>query len=85
MYEFRNGWLKHLNPDVYNRLCACRTIKSDLQWLVNAKWLSYKETGKADQGFTKEDALVSVLELLDCNSCYFDLTVDEYNELCKGV
>ena len=85
MYEFRNGWLKHLSSEVYDRLCSCRTIRADLQELVNAKWLAYKEAGKADQGFTKEDALVAVLELLDCNSRYFDLTVDEYNDLCKGA
>ncbi len=84
LYDFRKGWLKYLSPDVYDRLCSCKTIRADLQELVNAKWLFYKEAGKADQGFTKEDALVDVLELLDCNSRYFDLTVDEYNELCKG-
>lgn len=82
MYSFRNGWLKHLSTDVYTRLCSCRTIQADLQELVNAKWLFYKETGKAEKGFTKEDALVAVLELLDCNSQSFDLTADEYNDLC---
>jgi len=40
-----------------------------------------KEQGKDKLGFTKEDALISVLELLDCNSQFFDLTTDEYKEL----
>lgn len=79
----KKKWSDNLTNDVYVRLCDCRTIKADLPELVNAKWLFYKENGKADQGFTKEDALIAVLELLDCNSCYFDLTTDEYNKLCK--
>lgn len=81
MSSYRSGWLQHLSSDVYMRLSNCRTIRSDLQELVNAKWLSYKENGKAEQGFTKEDALVAVLEFLDSNSQSFDLTEDEYNEL----
>lgn len=75
-------WVDYLNSDVYERLCACRTIKADLKQLVNAKWLSYIDNGKAAQGFIKEDALVAVLEHLECNSCYFDLTKEEYSELC---
>ena len=76
-------WTDHLNNDVYTRLANCRTIRSDIPWLVNAKWLSYKETGKEQRGFTKEDALIEILELLDENSCFFDLTQDEYNEFCS--
>ena len=83
MCNFRKGWLQHLSADVYDRLCSCQTIRADLQVLVNAKWLEYQEAGKADQGFTKEDALVAVLEHLDCNSQYFDLTLDEYDDLCR--
>lgn len=84
MYGFRNGWLKHLSADVFARLCSCQTARTDLPELVNAKWLSYKEDGKAEQGFTKEDALVAVLEHLDCNSQSFDLAADEYNNLCTA-
>lgn len=79
----KTKWINHLPEEVYIRLCNCKTRKSDLPTLVDAKWLSYKENGKAEQGFTKEDALVAVLELLDCNSCSFDLTKDEYDELCR--
>ena len=76
-------WTDALTSEVYDRLCSCTTIRSDLHDLVNAKWTWFKKNGRDKQGFTKEDALVSVLELLDCNSIYIDLTVDEYNEL-KG-
>ncbi|NLE05248.1 MAG: hypothetical protein GX638_10690 [Crenarchaeota archaeon] len=77
------NWTDNLTGDVYNRLGNCRTVKNDLESLVNAKWLSYKESGKDKDGFTKEDALISILELLDCNGFYVDLSRDEYNELCK--
>ena len=74
-------WTDKLPEDVYSRLCNCRTIKSDIQILTNVKWALYKEIGKDKKGFTKEDALVSVLELLDCNNTYFDLTEEEYDSL----
>ena len=77
------NWTERLSKDVVERLEDCRTIKSDLPALVNAKWGHYKDLGKEKHGLTKEDALVAVLELLDCNSCSFDLTIDEYNDLCK--
>lgn len=78
----RKHWTDNLAEDVRMRLGECRTRKTDIPALVAAKWLSYKESGKAEKGFTKEDALVDVLELLDCNSCFFDLTEDEYSALC---
>lgn len=77
-------WTDNLKNDVYTRLCDCRTIKADLPELVNAKWERYKEIGKDKQGFTKEDALCAILDLLDCNSCCIELTKDEYDELCKA-
>lgn len=74
-------WTSYLSTEVRNRLYNCKTIKSDLKELVDAKWRAYIESGKNINGYTKEDALVSVLELLDCNSCYFDLDREEYDEL----
>ena len=79
----RKHWTDNLAEDIGTRLANCRTRKEDLPALLNAMWLSYKENGKSEKGFTKEDALVAVLELLDCNSCFFDLTRDEYRELCR--
>jgi hypothetical protein len=40
-----------------------------------------REKGKDREGYTKEDALVCVLDLLDCNSQYIDLTRAEYDAL----
>ena len=77
-------WTDYLSADVYARLCNCSSTHSDVEKLVNAKWLHYKNTGKRERGFTKEDALIAVLELLDSNSQYIDLTAEEYDELKKG-
>ena len=74
-------WTEYLPSEVASRLENCRTLKCDLVNLVNAKWLSFKETGKDRLGYTKEDALVSVLELLDCNGIDFELTITEYDDL----
>lgn len=76
-------WTERLGNDVYNRLCHCCTKIQDLPELVNAKWAQYRVEGKDKKGFTKEDALIDVLELLDCNGIIFDLTVDEYENLCR--
>lgn len=70
-----------LPSEVYERLCSCRNVKSDIPIMVNVKWQIMKERGLDAKGYTKEDALVSILELLDENSQYYDLTEDEYNEL----
>lgn len=78
-------WTKYLENDVAERLGNCHSLKSDMEQLTNAKWRAMKEAGKDKQGFTKEDALISVLELLECNGQDFGacLTIDEYNELCR--
>lgn len=76
-------WTENLPADIYTRLCNCKTRKEDLQTLVNAKWRAYKEEGKEKRRFTKEDALIEILELLDCNSIIIDLTEEEYNELWR--
>ena len=74
-------WTDFLSEEVYNRLAACRSIKADILPLAKAKWtiLQHKE------GFAPADALVSILELLDCNSCYIDLTIDEYNDIISQI
>ena len=74
-------WTDFLSEDVYNRLANCRSLKADILPLAKAKWavIQHKE------GFTQEDALVSVLELLDCNGCEYDLTIDEYNDILTQI
>ena len=74
-------WTEYLPWDVYHRLCECRTLREDVPLLVNAKWYAMKEAGKDKDGFTKEDALVCILDLLDSNSQYLDLTRAEYDAL----
>lgn len=77
-------WTTKLSEGVYTRLCNCRTIKADLPELVNTLWVAYQEEGTdKTKGYTKEDALCFILELLDCNSCYIDLTKEEYETLCR--
>lgn len=75
--------LKQRNPDVYQRLCECRNTKEDLTHLVNIRWMWMQSKGKNKQGFTKEDALVYILDWLDSNSQWqlADLTREEYDEL----
>ena len=75
------NWTDYLPVDVHNRLCNCCSRRSDLEILVNAKWRMMVEEGKKEQGFTKEDALVCILDLLDCNGQFFDLSSGEYDSL----
>ena len=81
--KIRRNWLDYLPADVRERLCNCITPRRDLPALVNAKWAWYKDKGKDKEGYTKEDALVDVLELLDCNGRDFgaDMARDEYDAL----
>ena len=75
-------WTDTLPADVYQRLAECHTIKADLEWLVAARW-RWLQANKPDDGFVKEDALVYILELLDCNGRTWvcDLTRDDYDAL----
>ncbi len=79
------AWSENLPQDVYERLGNCRNRKSDIETLVNVKWATMVEAGKREEGFTKEDALIDVLELLDCNGQYFDLSKEEYDELKRDI
>ncbi len=77
----RKQWTDNLPEDVYNRLCNCRSRRSDIGLLANAKWAAMVAAGKKEQSFTKEDALVVVLALLDSNGQFFDLSPAEYDDL----
>lgn len=74
-------WIEKLPSDVYRRLAECRNKKSDIPMLVNCRWEAMVEAGKQEEGFTKEDALVDILEWLDMNSQWFDFTREEYDAL----
>lgn len=79
--RWTDSWTDSLPEDVYNRLANCRSRKSDILTLANAKWNYIKKSGK----YAKEDALIQVLELLDCNCCDYELTMDEYNEILDCI
>lgn len=76
--EWRKSWQDYLPTDVRNRLERCRSTKDDISILTNC-YYNHKIKGKS--GFTIEDALIHILELLDSNSQYFDLTKDEYDDI----
>ncbi len=77
--------LMEVATDTYTRLRACRNTKKDIETLVNVKWATMVEAGKREEGFTKEDALIDVLDLLDCNGQCFDLSKEEYDELKRDI
>ena len=74
-------WIDALPEEVYNRLANCRTIKADLPILLEAKY-SWK---KGTIEYTKEDCLVDILDLLDCNGLggVTDLTIEEWESLIR--
>ena len=77
-------WTEYLPCAVYVRLGECRTRKSDLPILLNAKWRWAQDTGHYN-GYTKEDILVDILDLLDCNGLgsVTELTIEEWRNLVK--
>lgn len=72
-------WTDLLSGDVYSRLANCYTVKEDVLPLAQARWAWLKKINAA--GYTEEDALIYVLELLDCNSVSIDLTRTEYDDI----
>lgn len=77
-----SDWTYKLPDDVYTRLCECRNKKDDLEILIKTRWEWMKEKEKYRR-YTVEDAMVYIMELLDCNNQYYltNLTVDEYDDL----
>ena len=79
--EAKKNWMKNLPADVENRLANCRSRRSDIGILVNVKWAAMVADGMKEQGFVKEDALVYILDLLDSNGQFVDLSRGEYDAL----
>ena len=79
----RSQWGDSLPDDVWNRLCHCRSRKEDILPLAQAKW-SYIKSRFGDK-YGKEDALVSVVEHLDCNGQDFELTREEWNDILACI
>lgn len=72
-----------LDFDVCERLGNCSNTKEDLPHLVNTRWMWMKSKGKDKEGFTKEDALVDILEWLDSNGQWelANITREEWDAL----
>lgn len=79
-FRDKKRWVELLPSDVYARLGNCKTIKSDLPVLVDSK-MKWMKADPKHSDYTKEDAIVFILELLDCNGQNFDLTPEEYDAL----
>ena len=77
------SWTELLPDNVYNRLCNCCTHKADIPVLLDARWQWAQDTDRDKQGYTKEDCLIYVLELLDSNGLedITDLTSIEWENL----
>lgn len=73
-------WTDYLPRNVFNRLASCLTTRGDIPILVWAKWQHAQDTGKST---TKEDCLIDILELLECNGLenVTELTQEEWDEL----
>lgn len=78
----KKTWLDNLPGDVRERLGNCMSRKSDIVPLCRARW-AYLKT--RPEKWEPEDALVSVLELLDCNGQYFDPTREEYDDILAQI
>lgn len=78
------SWTELLPYNVYNRLCNCCTHKADIPILLDARWQWAQDTGHYN-GYTKEDMLVDILDLLDCNGLdsVTELTMEEWRSLIK--
>lgn len=78
------SWLDYLPYNVRLRLAQCQTTKDDLSILLDAKWQWAQDTGHCN-GYTKEDILSDILDLLDCNGLdsVTELTMEEWKNLVK--
>ena len=78
------SWLDYLSGDVRLRLAQRQTTKDDFPILLDAKWRWVQDTGHYN-GYTKEDMLADILDLLDCNGLdsVTELTMEEWRNLIK--
>lgn len=77
-------WVDRLPENMRTRLAECRTIKADLDTLIRTRWGWMKEHGQGPaKGYTKMDAAIAVMELIDANGQIIDPTVEEWEALCS--
>lgn len=76
--------LDYLPYNVHVRLAQCQITKGDLSVLLDTKWQWTQDMGHYN-GYTKEDMLADILDLLDCNGldsvAWF--TMEEWSNLVK--
>ena len=77
-------WLDYLPHNVYMRLVQYKTIKEELSILLDAKWQWAQNEGRYNS-YTKDDMLVDILDLLDCNGLEIvtELTIEEWRNLTR--
>lgn len=56
-----------------------RKIK-EVEELTKRIWSKYRENEKYEK-YTKEDAIIRALEILDSNGCWFDPTQEEWEDI----
>lgn len=76
--------IDYLPYNVRLRLAQRQTTKGDLPILLDAKWQWAQDTEHYN-GYTKEDMLTDILDLLDCNGLdnVTELTINEWRSLTK--
>ena len=73
----KKKWTDYLSEEVYVRLCECRTIKADNTEKEESKWKTM------EYPYTKEDALIWIIDLVYMNDCFIELTTEEWDELIR--
>ena len=75
-------WTDMLDAHVYERLCNCCSRRSDILPLAQAKYTFEKFR---NEEYEKEQALAEILDHLNCNSQFFDLTREEYDDILFSI
>ena len=73
----RNKLWSFLNDEQYERLCDCRSRKSDIYTIAKCFLLN--------RNMNPHDAIDSALEHLGCNNQIFDLTDTEYYKMVSRL
>lgn len=79
--NYRNHWTDLLKGDIRDRLYNCTSKKGDIRPLTEARYTFMKTA----PGYTREQALVDILDYLDSNGRFFDLTGEEWDRLAGKI
>lgn len=66
-----------LTQDQHDRLCECRSKKSDIIPIAKAYM--------SEKGYDADTALTVTLEHLDANNQFFDLTSEDWSRMIKRL